>query len=37
MDGLSALLQAQQIWAYSNIQNYKYRNTLGIVALSFTF
>jgi hypothetical protein len=37
IEGLSALLQAQQTWAYSNVQNYKYTNTTGLVALSFSF
>jgi hypothetical protein len=37
VDGLSALLQAQQTWQNSNIQNYKYTNTIGMMALSLTF
>ena len=37
VDGISTLLQAQQTWVNSNIQNYKYTNTIGVVAVSFTF
>ncbi len=37
LDGISAVLQVQQTWVNSNIQNYKYTNTTGMAALSFSF